>query len=333
MKPNTLMADEMTLTNMPPILLDEHAIAKLLPKLNIKAELTALFRALGEGDAVQPAQTVTDFPTGAGDFITYMGAIKSAGVFGAKLSPYIVTDAKPIITAWTTLMSMQTGQPLVWCDAAALTTERTAGTTALAVDLLAPHSVRRLAIIGSGPVAQAHLRHVATLRNWDQIAVYSPNLTLERATQWQNFDQRIRIAATSSDCLDASDVVMLCTSSGTPVIDPADTKKPSLFTSISTNAPNAHEVPPAFLTMSQVYCDYLATTAQSAAEMRLAEQNHGWNADQIIGDLAGIVCGSCAQPSADKPVYFRSIGLGLEDIAMAYGIWKLAQSNDEWKTT
>ena len=81
------MADEMTLTNMPPIILDEHAIAKLLPKLDIKAELTALFRALGEGDAVQPAQTVTDFPTGAGDFITYMGAIKSAGVFGAKLSP------------------------------------------------------------------------------------------------------------------------------------------------------------------------------------------------------------------------------------------------------
>ena len=112
-KSNNLMVDKMTLNNMPPILLDEHAIAKLLPKLDIKAELTALFRALGEGDAVQPAQTVTDFPTGAGDFITYMGAIKSAGVFGAKLSPYIVTGAKPIITAWTTLMSMQTGQPLV----------------------------------------------------------------------------------------------------------------------------------------------------------------------------------------------------------------------------
>lgn len=323
----------MTQTNMPPIVLDEHAVAKLLPELNIMAELTALFRALGEGDAAQPAQTITDFPGGGGDFITYMGAIKSAGVFGAKLSPYVVTDAAPIITAWTALMSMQTGQPLVWCDARTLTTQRTAGTTALAVDLLAPRSARRLAIIGSGPVAKAHLRHVAPLRDWNHIAVYSPNLTAERATQWQQLDQRIHITATTSDCLDGSDVVMLCTSSGTPVIDPDDTGKPSLFTSISTNAPNAHEVPPAFLTTAQVYCDYLATTPDSAAEMRLAKQDHGWNTDQIRGDLSGLVCGSCAAPTSDKPVYFRSIGLGLEDIAMAHGIWKLAQSNDNWRTT
>jgi L-arginine dehydrogenase len=327
------MVDEMTQTNMPPIVLDEHAVAKLLPKLDVKAELTALFRALGEGDAVQPAQTVTDFPGGGGDFITYMGALKSAGAFGAKLSPYIVTDAAPIITAWTALMSMQTGQPLVWCDAGALTTQRTAGTTALAVDLLAPRSARRLAIIGSGPVAQAHLRHVAALRDWDRIAVYSPNLTYERATGWQKLDQRISIASTTSDCLDGSDVVMLCTSSGTPVIDPADTGKPSLFTSISTNAPNAHEVPPVFLTQAQVYCDYLATTPNSAADMRLAKQDYGWNADQLLGDLPGLVCGSCTAPTADKPIYFRSIGLGLEDIAMAYGIWKLAQSDNDWKTT
>tara|TARA_B100000780_G_scaffold31309_1_gene19813 strand:- start:765 stop:1454 length:690 start_codon:yes stop_codon:yes gene_type:complete len=205
-------------------------------------------------------------------------------------------------------------------------------TTALAVDLPASRSVRRLAIIGSGPVAQAHLRHVSALRDWDQIAVYSPNLTFERTAQWQSLDQRIRIATTSSDCLNASVVVMLCTSSGTPVINPADTKRPSLFTSISTNAPNAHEVPPVFLTMAQVYCDHLKTTVESAAELRLAEQNHGWSTNQIIGDLAGLVCKSCTQPSANKPVYFRSIGLGLEDIAMAYGIWKLAQSNDDWRT-
>lgn len=327
------MLDKMTKTKMQPIVLDKHAVAKLLPKLDVNAELIALFRALGKGDAVQPAQTVTDFPGGGGDFITYMGAIKSAGVFGAKLSPYVVTDAAPIITAWTALMSMKAGQPLVWCDAGTLTTERTAGTTALTVELLTPRSVRRLTIIGSGPVAQAHLRHMAPLRDWDHITVYSLNLAIERAAQWQKSDNRICIAATTSECLAESDVVMLCTSSGTPVIDPTVTGKPSLFTSIGTNAPYAHEVPPAFLPTAQVYCDDRATTPKSAADMRLAAQDHGWSAEQILGDLAELVCGTCAQPSADRPVYFRSIGLGLEDIAMAHGIWKLARSNDDWRIT
>jgi len=316
-----------------PQILDAQAVARLLPQLDVKVELTALFRALSDGSAVQPAQTITDFPGSGGDFITYMGAIKGAGVFGAKLSPYIVTDAAPVITAWTALMSMETGQPLAWCDAAQLTTERTAGATALAVDLLAPASARRLAIIGSGPVALAHLSHVAGVRGWQEISVYSSNLTGDRAENWHQADPRVSIAATSSDCLAGSDVVMLCTSSGTPVIDPADTGKPSVFTSISTNAPNAHEVPPSFLCDAQVYCDYLPTTPDSAADMRLATQDHGWSKDHILGDLTGLVSGTCETPQTGAPVYFRSIGLGLEDIAMAHGIWKLAQVNNESKTT
>jgi L-arginine dehydrogenase len=312
-----------------PQILDAQAVAKLLLQLDVKAELTALFRALGDGSAVQPAQIITDFPGGGGDFITYMGAMTKAGVFGAKLSPYIVKDTAPVITAWTALMSMQTGQPLVWCDAGLLTTERTAGATALAVDLLAPASARRLAIIGSGPVALAHLHHVAALRDWQGISVYSPNLSDKRSALWRKADPRLTIAATARDCLADSDVVMLCTSSGTPVIDPTDTGKPSLFTSISTNAPNAHEVPPTFLCDAQVYCDYLPTTPDSAADMRLATQDHGWSKDRILGDLAGLICGTCVTPHSDAPVYFRSIGLGLEDIAMAHGIWKLAQTTSE----
>lgn len=309
-----------------PVILDAAAVERLLPKLDVAAELRSLFRALGEGKAVQPAQTITDFPGAKGDFITYMGAIAAAGVFGAKLSPYIVTGAAPIITAWTALMSMTTGQPLVWCDAGRLTTERTAGTTALAVDLLAPKDARRLAIIGSGPVALAHLRHVKDLRDWQQISVHSPRLasSADKAAAWQAIDSRVVIADTSAACLADADVVMLCTSSGTPVIDPSATGKPSLFTSISTNAPNAHEIPPAFLNLAQVYCDYLATTPKSAADMRLAVQDHGWSADRVVGDLATLVCGTCARPDPGKPIYFRSIGLGLEDIAMAHGIWKLS---------
>ena len=73
------------------------------------------------------------------------------------------------MTAWTLLMSMQTGQPLLLCDAGELTTARTAATTAVAVDALAPLTANRLAIIGSGKVAQAHLHYVKGLRDWQSI--------------------------------------------------------------------------------------------------------------------------------------------------------------------
>ena len=90
---------------------------------------------------------------------------------------------------------------------------------------------------------------------------------------------------------------------------------------LATNSTNH-----AFLTGADVYCDYGATTPASAGEMKLAKQDHGWDRDQIVGDLPALVCENCPRPTYDKPVFFRSIGLGLEDIAMANGIWKLVKS-------
>ncbi len=136
----------------------------------------------------------------------------------------------------------------------------------------------------------------------------------------------VTVAADAKSGISGADVVMLCTSSGAPVIDPADTDGPALITSISTNAPGAHEVPPGFLCDADVYCDYAPTTPAAAAEMQLAVADHDWSAEHIKGDLGMLACGAAPLPTYDRPAYFRSVGLGLEDIAMAHGIWKLSQA-------
>lgn len=310
----------------PPIILTAYQVAELAPRIDLASELRAMFAELGQGQAVQPAQSVTIFPEDKGDFITYLGAQGTGGVFGAKLSPYLVTDGAPIITAWTLLMSMETGQPLLLCDSGQLTTERTAGTTALAVDLLATSDVTRLAIVGASAVAQAHYRHVRDLREWSSVTVYSRALAGNDACQanWRALRDDVQFADTAEGAADGADVVMLCTSSGTPVIDSAAIGANTLVTSISTNVAQAHEVNPAWLTHAQVYCDYHATTPNSAGEMVLAAQDHGWNKNDIQGDLAALVNKTCTRPIAGKPVFFRSIGLGLEDIAAAKALLKLA---------
>ncbi len=311
-----------------PRVLDAAAIASLLPEVDVIATLRALFRELAAGTAVQPAQSLTLFPDGKGDFISYLGVLSGRGVFGAKLSPYIVTGERPIITAWTSLMSMTTGQPLLLCDAGRLTVERTAGTTALAVDELAPAGARRLAIIGSGPIATAHWRHVAGLRPWESVRVWSPRLK-QRADgirDWLAADARIRVADGAQEACAGADAILLCTSSGKPVIDPEWVRPGALVTSISTNVAQAHEVPPAFLRSAQVYCDDRKTTPGAAGEMVLAAAAGDWSAERIRGDLAELVAGTCPRPTEDAPVFFRSIGLGLEDIAMADAILRAADA-------
>jgi len=70
-----------------------------------------MFAALGDGEAVQPPQTLTLFPRDAGDFITYLGVLAKHEVFGAKLSPYIAQPGAPIVTAWTARAFGQPAEP------------------------------------------------------------------------------------------------------------------------------------------------------------------------------------------------------------------------------
>ncbi|PPK38823.1 ornithine cyclodeaminase [Pseudomonas laurylsulfatiphila] len=308
-----------------PQVINQHQARELLVQVDVPQILRKMFRDLAAGQAVQPAQQLVEFPQGAGDFINYLGVLAEDGVYGIKTSPYIVREQGPLVTAWTVLMSMQTGQPLLLCDAGELTTARTAATTAVAVDALAPLTANRLAIIGSGKVAQAHLHYVKGLRDWQSISLYAPNLSEDAQTVslLKNIEPRLNIVESREAAVQDADVIMLCTSSAGPVIDPSSLRKPALITSISTNAPRAHEVPPQSLNDMQVFCDYRLTTPGAAGEMLIAGEQHGWNKSAIVGDLPDLLSDKVQRPGYDRHVFFRSIGLGLEDIALANAIYRL----------
>jgi L-arginine dehydrogenase len=53
------------------------------------------------------------------------------------------------------------------------------------------------------------------------------------------------------------------------------------------------------------------------APMRLAAAEHGFTLGAIRGDLPGLVAGTAPAPAGDRPVFFRSAGLGIEDAAVA----------------
>ena len=309
-----------------PIVITQPQAQELLAQVDVPQILRKLFRDLAAGKALQPAQQLVEFPQGAGDFINYLGVLAEDGVYGVKTSPYIVREQGPLVTAWTLLMSMQTGQPLLLCDAGELTTARTAATTAVAIDALAPLNARRLAIIGSGKVAQAHLHYVKGLRDWQSITLYSPGLSTldpQALAQLKSLDPRLSLVESREAAVHDADVIMLCTSSAGPVIDPATLSKPALITSISTNAPRAHEVPPQSLNDMQVFCDYRLSTPGSAGEMLIAGEQHGWDSNSIVGDLPDLLSEKVQRPDYDRHVFFRSIGLGLEDIALANAIYQL----------
>lgn len=311
---------------MSEIIMREKQVLEILPQIDVFSTVESMFGALGRGEAVQPKQVQTLFPNNRGDFINYSGVWESAGVYGLKTSPFIIQNEGYTVTAWTLLMSMQTGQPLLLVDSSRLTLERTAATTAVAVKYLARAEAKRLAVIGTGSQALAHIRYVRKLRSWDSINVWSlhsQELSQEMRDEFIKTGQGcLHFAASKKEALENADVILLCTSAAEPVVERDDITGAPLITSISTNAPGAHEIAPTMLSSMDVYCDCATSTATVAGEMKKAIELGVWGADQVKGDLGALVNGTCEKPAYDKPIFFRSIGQGLEDIAVALAVYE-----------
>jgi L-arginine dehydrogenase len=152
------------------------------------------------------------------------------------------------------------------------------------------------------------------VRHFDEIRVWSRTAT---EADLAGLGGDVHLVACAEEAAEGADVVLLCTSAAAPVVDVRRLAPGSLVTSVSTNAPMAHEIDPAALGDLDVYADYAPSAFAAAGEMRLAAADHGFTLGAIRGDLPALVAGSAPAPGGDRPVFFRSVGLGIEDAAVA----------------
>lgn len=302
----------------------EQDVAAQLNPQDLIQSLKQAFIGLSRGSAIQPPQLVAGIPEGKGDTIYYTGLIADKNLIGVTVSPFLVElaeqGASPV-TAYSLLLSSQTGLPVLFGDSKLLIAARTGATSVIATQAIAK-SVRRVAIVGTGLVAEWHLRCLKGLADCESIILYSKSINepakAERRMALSNLDHRVSIGRTLEEAIHQADVVMLCTSSASPVLDPRDLPASVLVTSVSTDGPLAHEIPPASLADLNVYCDYRETTPSVAGEMVIGARDYNWDPRRIVADLPEILSSPEAFGNhSNKPKYFRSVGLGIEDFAAA----------------
>lgn len=174
-------------------------------------------------------------------------------------------------------------------------------------------------------MALAHLRQVRALRDSSEIRVFSPGLAANahRRAEW-TADPRLTQAASARACVEGAGVVLLAASSGTPVIDLAWLAPDALVTSISTNAPQAHEVPPGFLARAQVSATMRPPRPTTPARWCWRGATLAGSPPKSAATSPGSVAAH-APAAPGRPVFFRSIGLGLEDVAITHAVWEMAQ--------
>jgi ornithine cyclodeaminase/alanine dehydrogenase-like protein (mu-crystallin family) len=190
-------------------------------------------------------------------------------------------------------------------DGRYITEARTAAVSAVSAKKLAREDARILAIIGSGVQARSHaeaLRHVRQLR---EIRAWSPSRDhLEAFAR-----EAGATSATSAEAaIRGADIVVLATSSATPVIEAAWVAPGAHVISVGACRPTQREMDPALVRRARLFVDSRAAATQESGDVIAAGESH------IAGELGDP---STRRISPDEITIFKSLGLAIEDVVSA----------------
>jgi len=180
----------------------------------------------------------------------------------------------------------------------------------VAADTLARADSRTLAVVGTGVQAWAQLSAITTVRDLTEVRVYSRD-----ATHRQAFASRAKselgllahAAPGAREAVEGADLVVLATSSDTPVIDPAWLAAGSYVTTLGPKQVGRSEFGPEVVAA----CDVAVT--DSVAQISAYDPPNilvGTSQEQRLISLGAVLAGDAAgRTSDDQRVLFCSVGL------------------------
>jgi alanine dehydrogenase len=290
--------------------LDEATVRQLLPMSKAIELLARAFADLATGQAQSQPRRRLQLPTGA---VLHQMAGAQGPYFGTK-----IYSTHPQHGAWFVflLYDAATARPLALMDANWLGQIRTGAASGLATQLLARPDAQTVGILGSGFQAASQLEAVLAVRPIRAISVWSRTQEKREAFARQ-YPNAAAVPTVEAALVDA-DIVITATSAKDPLF-PAELIRPGTHVNAAgSNHPKRRELPAELLTRARtIAVDSLEQAKLEAGDLLLALSPEAWTDVRQIQDEP-------QRSSPDDITVFKSVGLGLEDVAA--GAWVYEQA-------
>ncbi len=294
-------------------MLAEEEVRAALPLEELAAALTTALVALSRDRASVPPRIAA--VTERGLLAAMPGHVAGLGLAAKLISVYGGNRALGLASHQGVVVAFdeETGRPCAVMAAAYLTAIRTAVTTALAVRALRRPPARRLAILGAGAQARAHLQALSQLVGFEEIRIASRDRV--RATALAQEHSGAAAARSAADAVRGAQVVCCCTSSASAVLQDEWLGSATLVTSVGSGA----ELPETLLRRARVVVesrDAAAAPPVGAVELQGVDPS----TLLLLGDL---LAGSVNAADDDRTTVFKSTGNAAEDVAAASVVLRL----------
>jgi alanine dehydrogenase len=289
----------------------EADVVELLPMRECVAAMRRCFEALAQGRAQNQPRRRLILESGsvlhsmAGAFGNYFGTkyYSTNALYGANFS-FQLYDAK-------------TARPLAFMEANHLGQIRTGAASGYATDLLADPNAETLGIIGSGFQAKTQLDAIRAVRDIKTVRVWSRSE--DKRNKFAE-DNSVIAAKTAEEAVRNAQIVVTATNAKEPVLEERWISPGALVNAMGSNIPNRRELPSGLVRLADlVVVDSLEQARIEAGDLILADS---WS---NVVELQNV-----KQSYDPKQIrVFKSIGLGVEDVAAAALIYESALATPE----
>lgn len=271
--------------------------------------LEQAFADWGAGNAQNQPRRRMRMPSGA---VLHALAGANEKYFGTKIYS---THAKHGAWFHFLLYDALTGQPLALFDANWLGQIRTGAASGVATKWLAREDASTVAVLGSGFQAASQLEAVRAVRKIEQVFVWSR--TIAKAEAFANQHNAIACESANEAVAQAS-IVITMTSAKDPLFDDSAIASGTHINAAGSNIANRAEIPAALVHRANIVAvDSIEQAKIEAGDLILA--NIDWSRVVEMKDHP-------ARSRADEITVFKSIGLGLEDVAAAAHVYEAVKA-------
>ena len=313
-------------------ILNSAEVAQLLDMPSCIDAVEEAFRARGAG---RPAASASlGLPLDGGTLHAKLARLDRARSYvAAKINANLPRNPTekglPTIQGVLVLMDAEAGVPLAIMDSAAITTLRTAATSAVAARYLALPDASRAAFIGCGVQARAHLSALRAVRPITRaFAVDSHRTAAEQFCEYALDEHGVDCALPASlrEATRNSQIIVTTTPSERPVLHRDDVAAGAFIAAVGADNEHKQEIDPHLLAAAAVVVDDLEQCAHggdlrhalAALVMQLADVRG--SLDQVVGGTRD------GRRSVDEIIVFDSTGVAIEDVAAAALVFERASA-------
>ncbi|BCS32963.1 delta(1)-pyrroline-2-carboxylate reductase [Luteitalea sp. TBR-22] len=315
-------------------LLTHQDVQRALVGVDLVGLMEAALGALSAGDVVQPLRSSML----VGPERAYLGLmpahIASHAALGLKLvTVFNANRAQGLPSHFATILLLDdaTGMLRAVMDGSHITEARTAAVSAVAVRHLQGAPPRRMALLGSGAQARSHLRAlVAEAPSLQEVRVWSPRADL--AAFVREISTEVAATLVASDSAEAAsrgaDLIVLVTSSPHPVLDRRWVQDGALVVSVGACRPDQREMDPELVSAARLVVDSRAAALVESGDVVQGIAEGRFGADHIRAELGEVVRSRVPiRQAASDVVVFKSLGLAVEDVAVAHLVLERAAAD------